>query len=299
MITVRALCRVVATIGCMVMVSAHAATQGESLALTLDDAVRRALENNPDLAIILLETHVQTARIDESQTAFTPLFSTTFARSSTLTPPQSLLNGDGGVESKDFFSSTGVRQHMPWGSGTWSISWDSSRTTTNNPFASFDPTLQSGLQLAFSQPLLRDRKIDQARYQYMIAKRDEKTSDLVYRQAVVQTVAEVKRAYWILKATRANIDVQQRSLELARELRERTRFCVDAGDMPPLDLIQAEAEVAQRRENLIRAQTDADDGEDALRRLIVNAADLGFGTSSRCRRSATSYWRTAGRRFGS
>ena len=276
MISVHALCRAVAAIGCVAIVSSNAAAQGESLALTLDDAVRRALENNPDLAVILLETHVQTARIDESQTAFTPVFSTTFARSSTLAPPQSLLNGDGGVETRDLFSSTGVRQHVPWGSGTWSVSWDSSRSTTNNPFVSFDPTLQSGLQLAFSQPLLRDRKIDQARYQYLIAKRDEKTSDLVYREAVVQTVAAVKRAYWTLKATRANIDVQQRSLELARQLARENKIRVDAGDIPPLDLIQAEAEVAQRRENLIRAQTDADDAEDLLRRLIVKAADTQF-----------------------
>lgn len=276
MISMRALCRAVATICGVAIVSSNAAAQGESLALTLDDAVRRALENNPDLAVILLETHVQTARIEESQTAFTPVFSTTFARSSTLTPPQSLLNGDGGVEARDLFSSTGVQQRVPWGSGTWSISWDSSRSTTNNPFVSFDPTLQSGLQLAFSQPLLRDRKIDPARYQYLIAKRDEKTSDLVYREAVVQTVAAVKRAYWTLKATRANIDVQQRSLELARQLARENKIRVDAGEIPPLDLIQAEAEVAQRRENLIRAQTDADDAEDSLRRLIVKAADTQF-----------------------
>jgi outer membrane protein TolC len=51
---------------------------------------------------------------------------------------------------------------------------------------------------------------------------------------------------------------------------------VDAGHIPPLDLVQAEAEVAQRSENLIRANTAADDAEDALRRLIVNANDVAF-----------------------
>lgn len=246
------------------------------LALTLEDAVRRALDNNPDLAIVRLESDVETARVDETRTAFTPVFSTVLGRSSAATPPANSLLGERGVDVNDLFSSTGVRQRLPWGSGTWSISWDTSRTTTNNPLTSFDPTLQSGFELAFSQPLLRDRKVDSARYQYAIARRNQGTSDLLFREAVVQTVAAVKQAYWTLKATRANVNVQQQSLDLARELARENKVRVDAGHIPPIDLVQAEAEVAQRRENLIRAHTAAEDAEDALRRLIVSADDREF-----------------------
>ena len=71
----------------------------------------------------------------------------------------------------------------------------------------------------------------------------------------MQTVAAVKQAYWTLKATIANVGVQQRSLELAQELARQNRIRVDAGQIPPLDLVQAEAEVAQRRENLIQRAT--------------------------------------------
>jgi outer membrane protein len=276
MIATLSIRRLTAAIAGILIAATAAVAQTPTVELTLEDAVRRALENNPDLAVVLLDTHVQSARVAESRTAFTPLFSTTFGRSSAVTPPQSLLSGERGVDVKDLFASTGVRQRLPWGSGTWSLSWESSRTTTNSPFTGFDPTLQSGFELAFSQPLLRDRKIDTARHQYAIAKRNEKVSDLRLREATVQTVAAVKQAYWTLKATRANVDVQQRSLELARELARENKVRVDAGHIPPIDLVQAEAEAAQRRENLIRAQAAADDAEDALRRLIVNANDLSF-----------------------
>jgi outer membrane protein TolC len=277
--TVRYVRTLLSAIAGVLFWTSAAAAQTEAvktLDLTLEDAVRRALDNNPDLAVVRLDTDVQTARVAESRTAFTPLFSTVVGRSSAVTPPQNLLVGERGVDVDDLFSSTGVRQRLPWWSGTWSVSWDTSRTTTNNPFTSFDPTLQSGFQLAFSQPLLRDRKVDAARYQYAIAKRDESSSGLRFRESVVQTVAAVKQAYWTLKATRANIGVQQRSLELARELARENKVRVDAGHIPPIDLVQAEAEVAQRRDNLIRAQTAADDAEDALRRLIVNAQDVSF-----------------------
>src|SRR3989442_5134291 len=71
----------------------------------------------------------------------------------------------------------------------------------------------------------------------------------------------------------ANAPVQQRSLELAEELARQNKIRVEAGQIPPLDLVQVEAEVAQRRENLIRASTLAGDAEDRLRRLIADPSE--------------------------
>jgi outer membrane protein TolC len=247
-----------------------------ALDLTLEDAVRRAMENNPDVAVVKLGTEVSAARVGESLGAYAPVFSTTFARTSNTTPPSTAFVGDSGVDVKDLFSSTGVRQRLRWGSGTWSVSWDTSRTTSNSPFNSFDPSLQSGVQVAFSQPLLRDREIDSSRQQYIIAKRNQQSSELSFRESVVQTAAAVKQAYWTLKATLANVTVQQRSLELAEELARQNKIRVDAGQIPPLDLVQAEAEVAQRREGLIQARTAAEDAEDRLRRFIMDPADASF-----------------------
>ena len=182
-----------------------------------------------------------------------------------------------GVDSRDWFSSTGVRQRVPWGNGTWSVSWDASRTTSNSPLNSFDPSLQSGLEMAFSQPLMRDRKMDVARQQYLIAKRNEASSELQFRETVVGTVAAVKQAYWTLKALRANVTVQERSLELA----EATR----AGERRPR---ASRADAADRsgagggggrrppRESHSRHDAAADDGEDRLRRLIMDPADTSF-----------------------
>ncbi len=248
----------------------------ETIPLTLADAVRRAVDLNPDLAIVRLGTEVEAARVGESRAAYTPVFSTTLGRSRNVTPSTNYLLGDNGIDVKDVFSSSGVRQRLPWGAGTWSVSWDTARTMTNSPISSFDPNLQSGVQLAFSQPLLKDRRIDASRQQYIIAKRNRDSSELQFRESVVQTVATVKQAYWTLKATTANVGVQQRSLELAQELARQNRIRVDAGQIPPLDLVQAEAEVAQRRENLIRARAAADDAEDRLRRLIMDPGDASF-----------------------
>jgi outer membrane protein len=248
----------------------------ETIELTLEDAVRRAIDHNPDLAIVQLGTEADAARVGQSRGAFAPVFSTTFGRSSDQIPPSNSLLGDRGIGTDEWFSSSGVRQRLPWGAGTWSVSWDASRTTTTNPLSSFDPNLQSGFQVAFSQPLLRDRKMDSARQQYIIAKRNQESSELRFRETAVQTVAAVKQAYWTLKASLAHVAVQQRSLELAQELVRQNRARVDVGQTAPLDLVQSEAEVARRRESLILATAATEDAEDRLRRLIMDPGDASF-----------------------
>ena len=261
------------------LVATTAAAQSDPrdvISLTLADAVQRAVEHNPDLAIVRIGTEIDAARVGETKGSYAPMFSTMFGRSSNVTPPSNFLLGEQGVDVNDLFSSTGVRQRLPWGAGTWSVSWDTARTTSNSFINSFDPALQSGFQVAFSQPLLKDRTIDAARQQYVIARRNQDSSELRFQEAVVQTVASVKQAYWTLKANLANVTVQQRSLELAQELARQNTVRVDAGQIPPLDLVQAQAEVADRRENLIRARTAADDAEDQLRRLIMDPADARF-----------------------
>ncbi len=261
------------------LVAAPALAQTEpatTIQLTLADAVQRAVEHNPDLTVVKLDTEVESARVGESLAAYTPTFSTMFGRTRNTTPPVSSLEGNTGVAVNDWFSSTGVRQRLPWGSGTWSVAWDTARTTTNSPITSFDPSLLSGVEVAFSQPLLKDRAIDASKQQYVIAKRNRDISELRFRESVVQTVASVKQAYWTLQAAVANIGVQQRSLDLAEELVRQNRIRVRAGQIAPLDLVQAEAEAARRRENLIEARTTAEDAEDHLRRLIADPADASF-----------------------
>jgi len=223
-----------------------------------------------------LATEVEAAHVAESQTAYTPVLATTFGRSSNAAPPTNSLLGTQAIDTRDLFSSVGVRQRVPVGNGTWGVSWDAARTTSNSPLAGFSPGVASGFRLAYSQPLIKDRKLDETRAQYVIAKRNAASSDLRFRESVVQTVAAVKQAYWTLKALRANVTVQQRSLELAEQLEKENTVRVRVGQSPPIDLVQVQSEVAQRRENLITARAAADDGEDRLRRLIMDPNDPSF-----------------------
>jgi hydrophobic/amphiphilic exporter-1 (mainly G- bacteria), HAE1 family len=246
------------------------ASAGEVIKLTRDEAVRLALENNPDLAVTRYEPGVNDARVSAAQAAFLPTFNSAVLRNSNRTPPTNLFSGETGIQTDYWSGEAGFAQRLRWGGGSYDIAWVNQRQTTDNPFTSFTPSLTSALQAVFSQPLLRDFKTDTARATIDVARRNRDIADIQVRERTAQVGADAEAAYWALVAALQSVDVQQRSLDLALELERTNRARVDVGQSPPLDLVAARAEVAQRQENLIVARTTALQAEDVLRTLIID-----------------------------
>ena len=240
------------------------------LRLTRDEAVRLAVENNPDLVADRMDPAISQERLNAAKGVYVPTLQTGLQRNSQLQPPTSLFSTDEGLETGVWSGNASIIQLMPWGGGNYQIGIDTSRTTTNSLITSLNPSIAARLQLAFSQPLLRDFKIDPARAQLDVATRNLSIAQTTLQENTVNTAATAEAAYWLLVATNAKVDVEQRALELALELERTNRARVDVGQSPPLDLVAARAEVAQRQENLIVARTNARQAEDRLRTLIVD-----------------------------
>jgi outer membrane protein TolC len=124
-----------------------------------------------------------------------------------------------------------------------------------------------------SQPLIRNLSIDSARQQLATERVDRGVADTNLREALVQTTADVKTAYWHLVDSQSTVEARQSALTLADELVRVNTAKVNAGEAPPLDLVAAQAEVAADREQLIVAQTAVKDAEDQLRALIFDTSD--------------------------
>jgi outer membrane protein TolC len=247
-----------------------ATTEVQVLRLTRDDAVRLSTENNPDLAVIRYEPLVSDARVAVARAAFLPTATSSLLRTSDTAPATNLFSGDSALQTRFWSGSAGVRQLLPWGGGSYDVSFTSARTTTTNPITTFTPSLTSSLQAVFSQPLLRNFKTDAARAQLEIERRNRTIADVQVRERAAQAAADAEGAYWALVSATTAVEVQQRSLDLALELERTNQARVDVGQSPPLDLVSARAEVAQRRENLIIARTQALQAQDALRTLVLD-----------------------------
>jgi outer membrane protein TolC len=246
--------------------------------LTVEDAVQLALENNLGVRVARIDPQIQDLSVALARAGWVPALSTTFQQVSTDSPSNSTLSGgQTGTSSDRFNSNVGVQQALPWG-GSYSLGWDSSRTTTTNVFSNFSPQLQSSLSFHVQQPLLRNFSIDSLRQQLLVSRNNREVSDVQLEQTLITTTRTVRRAYWDLAYAIASLQVQQQSLDLAEESLRNTRARVEIGTTPPIDVVEAEAEVATRQEAVIVAQADIESAQDTLRALIYDPSSEDFWT---------------------
>lgn len=246
--------------------------------LSADEAVALALERNLSLRVARLGPRIQDMSVAQARAAWRPTLSSSLTTRSQDTPANSILAGGQDKVSDDLVSTgVGVDQMLPWG-GSYSLAWDSSRSTTTNIFTNFDPILRSNLTLSYLQPLVRNFRIDGARHQLLVAEKTRERADVELRQAVVATTRSVRLAYWELAYALSSLEVQRQSLELARESLRQNRARVEIGTMAPLDVVEAEAEVARNEEAVIVAEAAVRQAEDRLRTLIMDPSEPEFWT---------------------
>jgi outer membrane protein TolC len=263
---------------CLVALSASAQTPSTAaqapatIRLTVDEAVRLALEHNPDLKADRLDPQISDTRVAVAAGAFKPSFSTSVQRNNQLQPPAGFLVPTP-TRTDAVTSNAGLSQRLPWFGTTYSVSWSAIHTDSNSFLNSYNPLLQSGLAVNVSQPLVRDIAIDNARQQLATSRINRDIADTRLRESIVRTTANVKSAYWNLVAARANVDARQKALDLARELARVNAAKVNVGQSPPLDLVSAQAEVASDEEQLIVAETTVKQAEDQLRTQVLDTTD--------------------------
>jgi outer membrane protein TolC len=241
--------------------------------LTLGDVVQLALEKNLDISVERLTPQGVDLQIAAIRNQFKPVFSSTFGQRDQMRLPNSLLNGGQRVNNATTTYNFGVAQDINFYGGSYAVTFNNSRVDTSDTFSNFNPSFTTGLTLAYSQPLLRGLFIDQQRQQLAITQINREISDETLRATVTQTLANVRNAYWDLVFSRSATDVAQRALQLADKLVEDNRARVEVGTLAPLDIVQAEAEAANRRQTLALAEATLQTAELALKRYIVSGTE--------------------------
>jgi outer membrane protein TolC len=90
---------------------------------------------------------------------------------------------------------------------------------------------------------------------------------------VVNTLANVRNAYWDYVFAIQSVDVARQSLNLAAELLKNNQTKVEIGTMAPIDVVQAQSQAAAARQVLVTAEGTARTAEIALKRLIVDGTN--------------------------
>jgi outer membrane protein len=249
-----------------------ATTDRPALQLSLEEAVKRALDNNVDIAVERYNPELSAQSVRGAEGYYDPFLFSTLNHLSSDTPGTSAISGGTVVNSKQDVWNFGASVPIPTGAD-FTVTFNNNKRDSNSSITSFNPLYNSSLGLNLTQPLLKNFLIDQPRTQIKISKKNREISDVQFRQTVINTLATVKNAYWELIYAIDNQSAAQKSLDLARKLLQENEIRVKVGTMAPLDVVSAQSEVAGREQGLIVAENALANAEDQLKRYIFPEDD--------------------------
>jgi outer membrane protein len=241
--------------------------------LSMDEAVKLALEQNLGIRIQRIDPQIQDTGVAQSRSFWSPQLGTSFSRVGNNYPAISIFQPAYGNGTTN--ANVSLAQTLPWG-GNYTAGWINQRVTTTNPLSNYSPQLYSNVQFNYTQPLMRNFNIDQIRQQVKQSQKLRDLSDIQLQAVVTSTTRAVRDAYWDLVYAINNQKVQQLSLELSQQFLKDNQKRVEIGTLAPIDIVQAQAEVASNEQGVIVAEAAIKTAQDNLRALILDPGQPDF-----------------------
>lgn len=156
------------------------------------------------------------------------------------------------------------------------VDFSLNRSSSNNAFNTFNPSWLGLIRYSATQHLLRDYGRTNGTRQIRIAQNNVKISETQFEMQVVDLLTQAQKTYWDLVFTAEDLKVKQRSMDLAQKTLADNRTQVEIGTLAPIDVVQAESEVATRNEQLVVSGFTQKQIEDQVKKLVTNVSDPGL-----------------------
>jgi outer membrane protein len=261
--------------------SGQSVAQGPTISISMEDAVRMAIESNLGLSGDRLAPEIQAQTLAAARAFYNPIFTTSASRGTTVSVPTSFLDTNAtSVESSTNSFNTSIGQNLRWYGGNYVVSFGGSRSENTQAGNTFNPTLGSTLNVQFSQPLLRNFRIDPARAAVKTNQIQQQITDVVLLESIARTSRDARLQYLNLVGAIEGRKVAQQNLDLAKESLRNDRARVDVGLMAPVDIVGSEASVADREDSLIIAEGNVARATDQLRQFIFDPSRPDYWTAT-------------------
>jgi len=245
---------------------------GQTFPLSLNDAIRKALENNNDIQVAREDVRIQEQQLRSLSGAYDPIVS--------LSPTFSRSSSTGSTASNDFRLNTGFDKLFKPGGGRITSFFNSSQTGRNSQNnqtfnqtaalgVSSSTTYFSNLGVNYTQPLFRDFAIDNTRRQIKIQRKRLQQSDADFRLRTIEIISQVQRSYWDLVFALRDQQNRLANLNLARENLRQVEARITAGSSAPLARAEVATELANRESDVLLATQQVSITENNLKTLLL------------------------------
>ncbi|MFN2498816.1 MAG: TolC family protein [Pyrinomonadaceae bacterium] len=247
-------------------------TSDNTIALSLNDAIKRALANNNDIEVARDDVRFAETQLRSLEGVYDAIFSITPQYDKRITPQTSIFSGatSSGTTSQTLYTlSPTISKAVSFGGGQYAVSFANTKTITNATSSTLNPIFASNLSLSFTQPLWRNRSIDNNRRQIRIQKKRLEQSDADFRQRTIDIISQVQNAYWDLTFALRDQQIQLANLNLTRENLKVVEAQISVGVKAPLERAEVLTELANRESAILTATQTVSTAENTLKQLML------------------------------
>src|SRR5450432_1341181 len=239
--------------------------------LSLSEALQVALHQNLNIVLEREQVAVTKLGITVARAPFEPVLTASADHNRADSPPLTVQEGMVGENISyvtDDWRAT-LSDRLETGT-VLSLDFSNGRARSSAGTAVEPLNYRSTLSLSVTQPLLRGFSPDLVipRIDVLRAKLASERERSQLAVSAAELVERTEDAYWDVVQALYSYDLQLRSQKRAEDQMALTRRQIDAGLMPPSDLIAAESTLAQRKLQLLQAEAAIDQAYDILRSTL-------------------------------
>jgi outer membrane protein TolC len=151
--------------------------------------------------------------------------------------------------------------------------FQNSKQSTNSPFFTLSPTLNSIYHFTFSQQLLAGFGFGPNLRFVRIARNNKKISEIAFKDQVIATITQIENIYWDMVSAYEQAQVNEESLAFAQQTFENAKKQLQLQSIPALDVMRAEADVSKSDQDLTVARTNLELQESLMKNALTRTLD--------------------------
>jgi len=268
-------------------------TQQPFVGISLQDAIAMALLKNPNLAVSASNVRIARYTVVEVKGAYDVQLALRPSSSFSVQPPDNAFEagpgdvgrytpkpGSGSTPGAIYTTGPGnIIAHesaFQYGVGgqtenglTYQAGIAQSRTYNNTVFNAYNPYYIATLNVALSQPLLKNAGMNAAKRQLKLA---FVNADASAAQALIDassTIAQVENAYWNLVAAWRNVAIQEEALKEAIAQQRSNVRLGRRGALAPIEAVESQTQVSNFQDNVFSALQTVSQLQVELKSLVV------------------------------
>jgi len=234
--------------------------------MPLKSVLLLGLKNNLNIKFASFNPNISETGIQQEKGKFDTLLSTQYQKNRSVSQSGSVLgSGSSSVLKEEHHNFEGSVQKKFLTGAQVQLKETQEEYLTDSSFQGLRPQFKSTLGLTLTQPLLKDFGIGINETYIKIANLNYEISEYTFRDQVMNVMYQIESFYWDLYYRIEDLKAKEDSLKQAEDLQHEFKVKIDAGALAPIEIYQADANVAQRKQEVIVAQSAVKATEDYLK----------------------------------